>query len=175
VEAKRKSWTKSRTIGFVVILLATNLLTAIVATVVGPEVRESYYMLKMKGQGEYWLVQDYQFAWAADRGVIHGSETVTYLGRPEELTGDIVVKVYDYFEGGAVPHQTSTVEASKLKEGSFKAGGGGAYPEERLSVQDIVESTRFHIAWTTADGQQHEEMIQAELDADPMIANHMME
>ncbi|MGM0885329.1 MAG: hypothetical protein ACQEXQ_30385, partial [Bacillota bacterium] len=66
-----------------------------------------------------------------------------YLGNPNELKGNIVVEIYDFFEDGTVPHQTSSIEVRNLKDGTFKAGGGGAYPDEDLSVKDIVQRTFF--------------------------------
>lgn len=156
------------------IILLTNLLTFTIVKVYFPTaINNNYYLLKMKGQGEHWNIKDYQFAWVPNKGAVHGSETVTYLGNPNELKGNIVVEIYDFFEDGTVPHQTSSIEVRNLKDGTFKAGGGGAYPDEDLSVKDIVQRTFFLIRWTTKDGEQHEETIQMVLDYDPQILSHI--
>lgn len=156
------------------IVVLTNLLTFAITKFYFPtSINNNYYLLKMKGQGKDWDISDYQFAWISGKGAIQGSETITYLGEPNELTGRIVVEIYDYFKDGTVPHQIYRTNAEKLENASFKTGGGGAYPESKLSVEDIVNKTFFIIRWTTKDGELHEETIKMELDYSPPILDHI--
>jgi hypothetical protein len=161
---------------FIGIIFLTILLTFTIVKVYFPTtVNNNYYLLKMKGQSEHWKITDYQFASVPNKGGASGSETVTYLGNPNELEGEIVVEIYDFRYGTTTPSGKSITMAESLMDGSFKAGGGGGslFLNENLSVKDIVKSTYFHIRWNTEDGEQHEETLQAELDYDPMIIAHI--
>lgn len=165
---------KHKLIWIIGIILLTNLITFLIVKFYFPTtINNNHFLLKMKGKGENWEISDYQFAWESDKGAIQGSEIVTYLGNPMDITGEIVVEIYDYFKNGSVPHQTYKTQAENLKDGSFEAGGGGAYPDNDLSVGEIVSTTEILIRWTTNDGMEHEETIQMELDYSPQILSHI--
>ena len=166
---------KSRLLLIFGVILVSNIITFTMVKLYFPtNVNNNNYLLKMKGQGELWTITDYQFAWVSDKGAVQGSEIVTYLGNPDELSGNITVEMYDYFKDGTVPHHIANRNVNDLRNGSFKAGGGGAYPDNNLSVKDIVKKTYVLIRWTTSDGKQHKETIQMELDYDSLFIDHIL-
>jgi hypothetical protein len=103
----------------------------------------NHFLIKMKGKGEHWVISDYQIAWISSGEWVSGSETVTYLGNTNDLTGEITIEIYEYFKDGSVPHLTYTKLANSLRNGSFDTGGGNAYPPKDLSLEDIVRKTKF--------------------------------
>jgi hypothetical protein len=150
------------------IVVLSNLLTFTIVKFYFPA-SINHFLLKMKGQGEHWVISDYQIAWISGKEWVSGSETVTYLGNTNDLTGEITIEIYDYFKDGSVPHLTYTKLANSLRNGSFETGGGNAYPPKDLSLEDIVSKTKFLVRWTTIDGMVHEETIKTELDYSPTI------
>ncbi|MDX8361383.1 hypothetical protein [Cytobacillus sp. IB215316] len=110
----------------------------------------------------------------SNKGAIEGSEEITYLGDPQQLEGKIEVKVYDYFRDGIVPHSVGETDAEQfVKYVSIKRGGGGAYPDNSLSFEDIMEQTIFEFSWRTKDGKNHKEKVKLELDYDQRYINHI--
>lgn len=155
-------------------ILLTNVLTFAIVKIYFPTtVNNNYYLLKMKGKGENWVITDYQIAYIPGKDLIEGSETVTYLGNPTELVDVISLEVYDYFKDGTVPHGKYTTTATSLRNGSFTAGGGGGSPDEDLSLKEIENFSKILIRWTTNDGEEHEEIIKLELDYSPQILNYI--
>ncbi|CCQ96335.1 hypothetical protein CULT_40102 [[Clostridium] ultunense Esp] len=157
-------------------IILTNILTFMIVKVYFPTtIHHNSYFLKMKGQGEHWKISDYQFVWITNHGAVSGSANITYVADPNQLTGGIMVEIYDYFKGGTIPHATYTVPVDRLDDNaSFVTGGGGAYPPNDLGVQDIVKKTYFIIHWETKDGVKHQEKINVELDFDRRILDHFV-
>ncbi len=155
----------------IAILILSNLLTFAIVKIYFPTtVHNNSFLLKMKGQGDHWKINDYEFVWISGHGAMGGSANITYLADPNDITGRIKVETYDYFKGEAAPHFGYSVPANRLDDdASFVTGGGGAYPPDDLSVRELVESTYFIIHWQTKDREQHQEKIHVELDYYPHI------
>jgi hypothetical protein len=167
-------WMKPKTLLIIGIILLTNLLTFTFVKIYFPTtVTQNYYLLKLKGKGEHWLIEDYQIAYVPGKDLIEGSETVTYLGNPTELKGGISLEIYDYFKDGTTPHSKDYITADSLRNGSFTAGGGGGTPSKDLSLEGIINYSKIIIRWTTNDGIEHEESIKLELDLSPHILHRV--
>lgn len=143
----------------IIILLITNIVSVI--TLSGKE--NTFYLLKMKGEGDYWRIEDYQFAYLPNmNGAELGNGKVSYLGDIEEIKGDIDLKIYDRYNGEELLRQS---EIARLEDNNFFiTASGGSYLPLYLNLKDINEKMYFTIEWETIDRDKHTEKIQMTID-----------